>query len=74
VCISKVKLPRRSAQQDVVGTTRVAMTVHRTRPLHDTAKADANLAMRKTTGSTVLLVQGGCVQAVVLWHGRLLTR
>ena len=36
----------------------VAMTVHQIHPLNDAAEADADLAMRETTGSTVLLVEG----------------
>lgn len=41
---------------DVVGSGAVKIEVHQTYPLKDAAKAHADLAARKTTGSTVLLV------------------
>ena len=41
---------------EVVGSGAVKIEVHQTYPLKDAAKAHADLAARKTTGSTVLLV------------------
>ncbi|WP_315838335.1 quinone oxidoreductase [Bradyrhizobium prioriisuperbiae] len=41
---------------DVVGSGAVKIEVHQTYPLKDAARAHADLAARKTTGSTVLLV------------------
>ena len=41
---------------DVVKSGAVKIEVHQTYPLKDAAKAHADLAARKTTGSTVLLV------------------
>ena len=41
---------------DVVQSGAVKIEVHQTYPLKDAAKAHADLAARKTTGSTVLLV------------------
>jgi NADPH2:quinone reductase len=41
---------------EVVKSGTVKIVVHQTYPLKDAAKAHADLAGRKTTGSTVLLV------------------
>ena len=41
---------------DVVKSGAVKIEVHQTYPLKDAAKAHADLAARKTTGSTVFLV------------------
>jgi NADPH2:quinone reductase len=41
---------------DVVKSGAVKIEVHQTYPLKDAAKAHADLAARKTTGSTVLTV------------------
>ena len=41
---------------DVVKSGAVKIEVHQTYPLKDAAKAHADLAARKTTGSTVLIV------------------
>jgi NADPH2:quinone reductase len=41
---------------DVVQSGAVKIEVHQTYPLKDAAKAHADLAARKTTGSTVFLV------------------
>jgi NADPH2:quinone reductase len=41
---------------DVVLSGAVKIEVHQTYPLKDAAKAHTDLAARKTTGSTVLLV------------------
>jgi hypothetical protein len=52
----------------------VATTVHQIHPLNDAAKADADLAIRETTGSTCCCCRAGRVQAAVSRHRRLLTR
>ena len=41
---------------EVVGSGAVKINVNQTYPLKDAAKAHADLAARKTTGSTVFLV------------------
>jgi len=41
---------------DVVGSGAVKIDVRQTYPLKDAARAQADLAGRKTTGSTVLMV------------------
>src|SRR5258706_7126478 len=45
---------------EVVKSGAVKIEVHQTYPLKDAAKARADLAARKTTGSTVLTVSGNC--------------